>query len=141
MTMSRHSVFWDDLAEDLKDPEFLREYVIESVRVATIDRLINELDKARELAGLSKTELARAIRAQPAGLRRLFSAERVNPTIGTVAEAAAALGLRLELVPLSDQEREQITVPLRTGRTRDPHGLTQRLGAMRRHRQRRVAST
>ena len=54
------SQFWDDLATDLEDPEFLREYVRESVRIATIDDLVNELDEAREAAGLTKADLARA---------------------------------------------------------------------------------
>ena len=40
------SVFWDDLASDLQDPQFLREYVAESIRIATIDRIVNELDAA-----------------------------------------------------------------------------------------------
>ena len=44
------SVFWDDLASDLEDPEFLREYVAESIRIATIDRIVNELDTARAAA-------------------------------------------------------------------------------------------
>src|SRR6202043_2388843 len=37
------SAFWDDLASDLEDPEFLREYVAESIRIATIDRIVNQL--------------------------------------------------------------------------------------------------
>jgi hypothetical protein len=49
----RPSAFWDDLARDLRDPEFLREYVAESVRIATIDRIVNELDAAREATGRS----------------------------------------------------------------------------------------
>jgi hypothetical protein len=53
------SVFWDDLARDLADPRFLREYVAESIRIATIDRIVNELDTMRQTAGLSKAELAR----------------------------------------------------------------------------------
>ena len=59
--------FWEDLAEDLKDPEFLREYVVESVRIATIDRIVNELDDARVAADLSKAALARAIRDDHGG--------------------------------------------------------------------------
>lgn len=35
--MTKHTAFWDDLARDLEDPEFLREYVAESMRIATID--------------------------------------------------------------------------------------------------------
>jgi len=94
------SVFWDDLARDLKDPQFLREYVAQSIRIATIDRIVNELDEAREAAGLSKAELARAINSEPATVRRLFSAGHVNPTLGTLAGVAAALGMRVVLEPL-----------------------------------------
>ena len=71
---TERSVFWDDLAHDLTDPQFLREYVAESIRIATIDQIVNELDAAREAAGLSKAGLARAISSEPATIRRLFSA-------------------------------------------------------------------
>ncbi|MBT0770303.1 hypothetical protein KIH74_15280 [Kineosporia sp. J2-2] len=37
------SIFWNDLQEYLKKPEYLREYVAQSVRVTTTDRLINAL--------------------------------------------------------------------------------------------------
>ena len=99
MTTGR-SIFWDDLASDLQDPESLREYVAESMRIATIDRIVNELDVARAAAGLSKADLARAISAEPAAVRRLFSSSHVNPTLGTLAEVAAALGMRVVLEPL-----------------------------------------
>ena len=33
--MTKHTAFWDDLARDLEDPEFLREYVAASTRIAT----------------------------------------------------------------------------------------------------------
>lgn len=39
--MTEQGLFWDDLARDLEDPEFLREYVVESVRIATVDRIVN----------------------------------------------------------------------------------------------------
>lgn len=61
MADAEHSVFWDDLTQDLKDPQFLREYVAQSIRIATIDRIVNELDAAREAAGLSKAELRTAV--------------------------------------------------------------------------------
>jgi transcriptional regulator with XRE-family HTH domain len=112
--------FWDDLSRDLRDPEFLREYVAESVRIATIDRIVNELDTARDAAGLTKAELARAIGSEPAAVRRLFSAGHVNPTLGTLAEVAAALGMRVVLEPLDADDRQQITRPLLEGSTPDP---------------------
>src|ERR1700678_71641 len=91
------SVFWDDLASDLEDPEFLRQYVAQSIRIATIDRIVNELDTAREAAGLTKAGLAHAISSEPATVRRLFSSDHANPTLGTLAELAAALGMRVVL--------------------------------------------
>jgi len=129
---AEHSVFWDDLTQDLKDPQFLREYVAQSIRIATIDRIVNELDAAREEAGLSKAELARAINSEPAAVRRLFSAGHVNPTLGTLAEVAAALGMRVVLEPLEDGDRKRITGPLPEGSTDDPQVLARRLDAMRR---------
>jgi transcriptional regulator with XRE-family HTH domain len=125
------SAFWEDLAQDLKDPQFLREYVAESVRIATIDRIVNELDAAREAVGLSKAELARTINSEPATVRRLFSAGHVNPTLGTLAEVAASLGMRVVLEPFGDGERREITESLLQGCTDDPRGLAGRLGAMR----------
>lgn len=128
---TEHSIFWDDLAEDLADPEFLRAYVVESIRIATIDRIVNDLDQARETAGLSKAALARAIGSEPAVIRRLFAADKVNPTLGTLAEIAAALGLRITLEPMPERERTDITAPLITGEHSDPEALARHLTDMR----------
>jgi DNA-binding phage protein len=125
------SAFWDDLARDLEDPEFRREYIVESIRVATIDRLMNELDEARRAAGLSKAALARAIRTEPAVVRRLFSSSQVNPTLGTLTEVAAALGMRITLEPLQDAEREHVTAPLLDGRAADTRALAEYLDHLR----------
>jgi transcriptional regulator with XRE-family HTH domain len=125
------SAFWDDLATDLQDPEFLRDYVVESMRIATIDRLVNELDEAREAAGLSKAELARAIGAEPASIRRLFASGHSNPTLGTLAEVASALGMQVTLTPLPVAERRKVTKPLLEGRTADPKALAEHLVAAR----------
>lgn len=43
--MTRHSTFWDDLAGDLADPEFEREYAAESRRIAEFDEASNKADK------------------------------------------------------------------------------------------------
>jgi transcriptional regulator with XRE-family HTH domain len=128
---AERSVFWDDLAQDLNDPRFLRDYVTESIRIATIDRIVNELDEARQAAGLSKAELARAISTEPATVRRLFSAGHVNPTLGTLAEVAAALGMRIILEPLDASERQRVTESLRHGNTGDPVALARYLDAVR----------
>lgn len=106
------SEFWNDLESDLENLEFAREFATESVRIATIDAIVNQLDEARESAGLSKAALARAIGSDPAVIRRLLSASSVNPTLGTLAEVAAALGFRVRLEPMSKDERSKITDPM-----------------------------
>jgi transcriptional regulator with XRE-family HTH domain len=129
---SQLSVFWDDLADDLRDPDFLREYVTQSIRIATIDRIVNELDAAREAAGITKAELGRAISTEPAAMRRLFSSGHVNPTLGTLAEVAAALGMRIVLEPLEPDARQQVTQALRKGTTEDPRSLATRIRSLHR---------
>lgn len=106
------SQFWTDLEGDLTNPDFARAYAAESIRIETIDTIVNQLDQVREAAGLSKAALARAIGADPSVVRRLLSSSAVNPTLGTMAEVAAALGLRITLSPLTAIEREQITQPM-----------------------------
>ncbi|MCP9207120.1 helix-turn-helix domain-containing protein [Streptomyces sp. NEAU-Y11] len=128
---TEHGAFWDDLAEDLQDPEFLRQYVVESIRIATIDQIVNTLDEARDAADLSKAALARAISAEPAVVRRLFSAKHVNPTLGTLAEVAAALGMRITLEPLPQAERQSMTDPLLEGRSADTRALAKHLKELR----------
>ncbi|USQ81443.1 helix-turn-helix transcriptional regulator [Ornithinimicrobium faecis] len=129
--MNQRNAFWDDLARDLQDPAFLRDYVVESLRIATIDDVVNALDNARAAAGLSKAELARAIHKEPATIRRLLSSDNANPTLGTVAEVAAALGLRISVEPISDAERHEITTSLLEGHTADPRGLAEHLDTLR----------
>jgi len=103
-------VFWKDLAQDLQDPEFLREYIAESNRIATIDYIVNALDAAREELGMSKSELARMIKVQPATIRRLFTAKHPNPTLATISEVAAAVGMRITVEPISDDSPDNRTV-------------------------------
>lgn len=134
------SAFWEDLAKDLEDPEFRQHYLIESVRIATIDEVVNALDEAREAAGMTKAELARAIDQQPAVVRRLFSAGHVNPTLGTLAEVATALGMKITVEPLSDRERRQTTDALLKGRSANTSALAQHLSKMRRPRRRARAA-
>lgn len=125
-------VFWEDLAKDLEDPDFMRECVVESFRIATIDTVVARLDEARDAAGLTKADLARAIGAEPAVVRRLFGSGHVNPTLGTLAEVAVALGMRVALEPLPQAERRQVTKSLLDGSSADPKALASHLSRMRR---------
>jgi transcriptional regulator with XRE-family HTH domain len=65
---------------------------------------------------LSKAEVARTIGAEPATVRRIFSSTNANPTLGTLAEVAAALGLRISIEPLPAEDHDAVTEPLRTGK-------------------------
>lgn len=85
----------------------------------------------RPRAGLSKAELARSIQKEPATIRRLLSSDNSNPTLGTLAEFAAALGLRITVEPISKAEREQVTEPLLAGRSADPKKLARHLDKLR----------
>lgn len=115
MSSQQPAAFWDDLAHDLLDPAFARQYAIESARIATIDAVVNSLDEAREAEGLSKADLARAVGSDPAAIRRLFGSGPVNPTLGTLAEVAAALGLRITVERLP-------AAPHGTGQRKAPAG-------------------
>lgn len=137
---TEQSLFWDDLSRDLEDPEFLREYVMESVRIATVDRIVNALDDAREAAGLSKAGLARSISAEPASIRRLFTGAQANPTLSTISEVAAALGLRITVEPLPPAERKVITKPLREGKPGNARDLAAHHAAIRSRRKRPVST-
>lgn len=94
--------FWDDVAGDVHDPEFVRAYAAEAIRVRTIDSLINAPNDAAVSAGVSGSEIARA-----AGVQALEDAEDARETAEvlsriesgqehtyTMAEVAAELGLK-----------------------------------------------
>ena len=113
LTERGSGAFWKMLQDGLERPEFRRHYLLERERMATIDRLINQLDEAREALGVTKADLARTIERKPETIRRLMTASSQNPQLGMVAEIAAALGYRLELVPMSAAEKKQVAEPLR----------------------------
>ena len=110
--MPQATVFWTDLQQDLQDPEFRRAFVLETMRIAATDDIVNAFDEARERAGISKADLARAIGMEPASLRRLFSAQTPNPTIGTLSDIATALGLRITVEPLAASDQRAISAAL-----------------------------
>lgn len=112
--MSSHSGFWSDLQERLQaDSEFAQQYLLDWVKLTTVDRLVNKLDEERASMGMTKAGLARAIHRDPAAVRRLLSDASGNPTIESVSSIAAAIGFRLELVPMEESERLVVSEPLR----------------------------
>ncbi len=100
----------------MKDSRFAAEYRNARAEIDATDVLIRALDQAREASGLSKAELARRIDAKPAMVRRLLTAPRGNPTVGTVLKVASALGYHLELAPGSSRRRRREAPRVAVGR-------------------------
>jgi len=98
MPRPRKTAFDRDFDEKMKSPEFARSYTEARQEIDAVDRIVRALDAARLAEGMSKADLARAIRAKPEIVRRLFTQREPNPTLSTVVSLAEALGCRLELV-------------------------------------------
>jgi len=96
--------YWDGLADGVKDPEFLRSHIVESVRVSTIDQLINDLEEARTRSSLSKAELARAIGADSAVIRR----QRLDASGPVLKDHGLSEG-----AAMVSRERGRLTRPIR----------------------------
>lgn len=84
-------------ARRLTDPEYRQAYEEARERIEQIDSVIRVLDARREELHLTKAELARRAGVKPEAIRRLFSAERPNPTLTTLVALAGAL--ELEIMP------------------------------------------
>lgn len=83
------------LAERLKDPEYREAYNEARARIDQVDLVIRALDERREELQLSKADLARRAGVKPEAIRRLFSADRPNPTLNTLVALASVLDLEL----------------------------------------------
>ena len=103
--MTSVSSFSDFVGAQLNDPEFAAAYFRGKLRLMVLDQLIDKLEETRESADLSKAELARAADLQESLFRKLTT-NPSNPTFKTLTDVAAALGLKLALVPMSETERE-----------------------------------
>lgn len=104
--------FWHDVTVEAKEPEFRREFVLTRHQVRTVDTIINALDDARTTLGMTKTALARKIDMSDSALRRLLTARGGNPTLGTLARVATALGYRISLTPLDGDEKAEVAEAL-----------------------------
>jgi ribosome-binding protein aMBF1 (putative translation factor) len=107
--------------EQMASPSFAKAYGEGRAQIDAVDQLVRCLDQARLELGMSKAELARAISAKPEIVRRLFTTESPNPTLGTVVRLANALGYTLELVrgPAPRARRQKKTAqPTRHHRAR-----------------------
>lgn len=85
-------------------PDVEEEYQRQAPRYA----LVRELIRVRKSAGLSQTELARRIGTTQGVISRLESGEH-SPKFETVADAARALGYRLDVKLTRDRSIEVAT--------------------------------
>ena len=85
------------LRRRMQDADYRAAYVAARQRIDHIDRVVAALDLRRQELELSKAELARRAEMPPEVVRRLFSADRPNPTLQTLVALAEALDL--DLVP------------------------------------------
>lgn len=106
--MARRKTGFDAYVErrEKKSPTFAKELNDARREIEQVDAIVRALDEARVDVGMSKAELARAIGARPDALRRLFTADRANPTLETVARLCDALGFRLTVQPKDDTRGE-----------------------------------
>ena len=102
------SAYYDILEETLKDPEMRREHHKFSLLIHFVDDLLNTLNDKRVELGVSKAELARTLGVEPANIRRLFAKGPKNPTLSTMVDVAFGLGLKLALVPITEEDTETI---------------------------------
>ncbi len=92
-------------AERLRDPEYRGAYQRARERIDQVDSVIRAFDVRREELHLTKAELARRAGVKPEAIRRLFSAEKPNPTLSTLVALAGALDLELRPQPRSTTSR------------------------------------
>lgn len=102
------------VAKKLKAPSFANAHQEARKHISAVDALVQSLDAVRERSGISKAELARSIDAKPEIVRRLFTKAGANPTLETVVEIAAALGLELKLVPVAPKKAAVKSKPRRS---------------------------
>ena len=87
------------LARRLEDPEYRQAYDEAREQIDQIDSVIRALDARREELKLTKADLARRAGVKPEAIRRLFSAEKPNPTLTTLVALAGALDLEILPTP------------------------------------------
>ena len=115
--------FAQQQAKNLESAKYRRAAVLESIRIATVETIIDELDEAREALAMSKEELARSISAHGSVVRRLFSSPEASPNLTSVAEVAASLGMRIVVVPMEPKEREEVLAALHPAAAGDMYSI------------------
>jgi DNA-binding phage protein len=96
---TKKSAFDRFVSEEMQSPSFAAAYGRAGAEIAAIDDLIRGVEVARLELGMTKADLARKISTTPEAMRRLLTSGDANPTLRTVLDVLAAVGLRLSLTP------------------------------------------
>lgn len=77
--------------------EFAEAHSKAKAEISRTDAIMRQLDEERSKVNMTKAELARRAGMPEETVRRLFTAEGVNPELSTVNRLAAELGFTLKL--------------------------------------------
>jgi ribosome-binding protein aMBF1 (putative translation factor) len=102
---------WEQIrTRTLETPERRARYERTKRQVIATRHILQQIDKERERRGMTKADLAYRIGATPSVVRRLFSSEASNPTLGTVVAMLDALDLGVQVRRSSRRRRSAIHV-------------------------------
>lgn len=101
--MAKRSADWNEgLAQDLRNPEFAREFLLAAVdEGVAVQRALGKVIRAMgvkeyaELTGMASSNVLRAIRA------------RHNPTQATLNRMLKPFGLKLSVAPIQPEDDKQ----------------------------------
>jgi len=113
---TRKTAFDRYVDEQKKSPTFAAEYERVGAEIVAVDDLIRLIDAERVDLGMSKADLARKVSTTPAAMRRLLTSGEANPTITTVLDVLAAVGMRLTLMPSSASRPASVALTLEPAR-------------------------
>ncbi len=80
-----------------EDEEYALAYKQARYEIDEIDRIMRQVEQRRQDLGWSKARLARSAGLKPEAVRRLLTAQVVNPTLRTILALANAVDMRLDL--------------------------------------------
>lgn len=107
---TRKTAFDRYVDKQKKSPTFAAEYERVGAEILAVDDLIRLIDAERVDLGMSKADLARKVSTTPAAMRRLLTSGEANPTITTVLDVLAAVGMRLTLLPSSTSKPASVAL-------------------------------
>lgn len=98
MAVKRVTGFDRYVATRMKSKTFADAHAQATAEISATDAIVRKIDEARDRAQITKAVLARRAGMSPEAVRRLLTAQDVNPTLDTISRLATELGMKLTLV-------------------------------------------